>query len=159
VSFTIYPAIDLRAGKVVRLIEGDPARMTSYSDDPAQTVRQWLSLGARWLHVVNLDGAFSENDSANQMALRGILEVAKEFGAQIQFGGGMRSAPDIQRALDLGVSRIVLGTIAIRQPDVVLDVLRNALPGEATEQQRVAGQSVVLPQHSQSRQSQFRRRL
>jgi phosphoribosylformimino-5-aminoimidazole carboxamide ribotide isomerase len=124
VSFTIYPAIDLRAGKVVRLIEGDPARMTSYSDDPAQTVRQWLSLGARWLHVVNLDGAFSENDSANQLALRAILRAAKEFDAHIQFGGGMRSAPDIQRALDLGVSRVVLGTIAIRQPDVVREALQ-----------------------------------
>ena len=53
-SFTIYPAIDLREGKVVRLKEGDPARMKAYSDDPAQTARHWLSIGARWLHVVNL---------------------------------------------------------------------------------------------------------
>jgi phosphoribosylformimino-5-aminoimidazole carboxamide ribotide isomerase len=124
VSFTIYPAIDLRTGKVVRLKEGDPARMTSYSDDPAQTARQWLSLGARWLHVVNLDGAFGENDSANQLALRAILKVAKEFGAQTQFGGGLRSVNDIQRAFDLGVDRTVLGTIAIQQPKVIREALQ-----------------------------------
>ena len=57
-TFTVYPAIDLRGGKVVRLKEGDPARMTSYSDDPAETAQRWLSIGASWLHVVNLDGAF-----------------------------------------------------------------------------------------------------
>ena len=56
--FTIYPAIDLRGGKVVRLKEGDPARMTSYSDDPAETAKRWIDAGAAWLHVVNLDGAF-----------------------------------------------------------------------------------------------------
>jgi phosphoribosylformimino-5-aminoimidazole carboxamide ribotide isomerase len=123
-SFTIYPAIDLRAGKVVRLKEGDPARIKSYSDDPAQTARRWLGMGARWLHVVNLDGAFSESDSANQFALRAILKVGKEFGAQIQFGGGLRSVDHVQRAMDLGISRVVLGTIAIKQQDVVTAVLQ-----------------------------------
>ena len=123
-SFTIYPAIDLRAGKVVRLQEGDLTRLTSYGDDPAQTARRWLSPGARWLHVVNLDGAFSENDSANQLALRAILTTAKEFGAQIQFGGGLRSSDDIQRAIDLGIGRAVLGTIAIKQPAVVAEALQ-----------------------------------
>jgi phosphoribosylformimino-5-aminoimidazole carboxamide ribotide isomerase len=123
-SFTVYPAIDLRAGKVVRLKEGDPARMTSYSDDPTQTARRWLSLGVRWLHVVNLDGAFGENDSTNRSALSAIADAAKEFGAQIQFGGGLRSVDDIQHAIDLGISRVVLGTIAIQQPDVVVQALQ-----------------------------------
>ena len=122
-SFTIYPAIDLRAGKVVRLKEGDPTRMTSYNDDPAQAARRWLQMGAHWLHVVNLDGAFGENDSLNQDALSKISAAAKEFGAQIQFGGGLRSVDDIQRAVDLGVARVVLGTIAIRQPEVVVETL------------------------------------
>ena len=122
-SFIIYPALDLRAGKVVRLKEGDPARMTSYSDDPAQTARRWLSLGARWLHVVNLEGAFSQNDSLNRFALSAISAVAKEFGAQIQFGGGLRSIDDVQRAIDLGISRVVLGTLAIKQPEVVKTAL------------------------------------
>jgi phosphoribosylformimino-5-aminoimidazole carboxamide ribotide isomerase len=123
-NFLIYPAIDLRAGKVVRLQEGDPARLTSYSDDPARIARRWLTMGARWLHVVNLDGAFSESDSANQFALRAILKVAKEFDAQIQFGGGLRSGDDIQRTIDLGVSRVVLGTIAIKQQAVVAKALQ-----------------------------------
>jgi phosphoribosylformimino-5-aminoimidazole carboxamide ribotide isomerase len=123
-SFTIYPAIDLRAGKVVRLQEGDLTRLTSYSDDPAETAQRWLSGGARWLHIINLDGAFSESDSANQLALRAILKTAKEFGAQIQFGGGLRSSEDIGRAIDLGISRVVLGTIAIKQPAVVSEALQ-----------------------------------
>jgi phosphoribosylformimino-5-aminoimidazole carboxamide ribotide isomerase len=124
VSFTVYPAIDLRSGKVVRLKEGDPARMTSYSDDPAQTARQWLSLGAKWLHVVNLDGAFGESDSANRKALDSILQVAREFNASVQFGGGMRSLSAVENAIDLGVSRVVLGTIAIEEPQVVEDALK-----------------------------------
>jgi len=124
-SFIIYPAIDLRGGKVVRLKEGDPARMTSYSDEPAQTAYRWLSLRAHWLHVVNLDGAFGEDDSVNQSALRAILKVANEFGAKVQFGGGMRSVDDIRSALDLGLSRVVLGTVAIHQPEVVKEALRS----------------------------------
>src|SRR5215510_8255705 len=107
-SFTIYPAIDLRGGMVVRLKEGDPARMTSYSEEPAQTAYHWLSLRAKWLHVVNLDGAFGDNDSANQLALRAILKAANEFGVKVQFGGGLRSVDDIQHALDLGLTRVVL---------------------------------------------------
>jgi phosphoribosylformimino-5-aminoimidazole carboxamide ribotide isomerase len=114
-SFTVYPAIDLRAGKVVRLKEGDPARMTAYSDDPAETARRWLDAGAGWLHVVNLDGAFGENDDANRWALEQILTL----GAQVQFGGGMRSLYAIEQAVELGVSRVILGTIAIEQPEVV----------------------------------------
>src|ERR1700690_3624353 len=117
-SFTIYPAIDLRGGKVVRLKQGNPAHMTTYSDAAAETAQRWLTTGANWLHVVNLDGAFGEKDAANRSALETILIVAKSFGAQVQFGGGMRSLDDISRVLDLGVSRAVLGTIAIEQPEI-----------------------------------------
>ncbi len=123
-SFTIYPAIDLRSGKVVRLKEGDPARMTAYSDDPAEMARRWLGAGVHWLHVVNLDGALGESDNANRSALESILKVVNSFGAQVQFGGGMRSLDTIERAIDMGVSRAVLGTIAIEQPDVVANALR-----------------------------------
>lgn len=118
-SFEIYPAIDLRGGKVVRLKEGDPARMTAYSDDPAQTARRWLEAGANWLHIVNLDGAFGENDDANRAALRSIAEL----GRRVQFGGGIRSLDAIERALSFGVSRAVLGTIAVEQPDVVKEAI------------------------------------
>lgn len=114
-SFTIYPAIDLRGGKVVRLKEGDPAHLTAYSDDPAETARRWLDAGANWLHVVNLDGAFGESDAANRSALDAILKL----GAQVQFGGGIRSLAAVERAIELGVSRVILGTLAIEQPDVV----------------------------------------
>lgn len=119
-SFTVYPAIDLRAGKVVRLKEGDPAQQTDYSDDPTTVVQRWLHAGADWLHVVNLDGAFGENDQANHSALKSILE----FASKVQFGGGIRSLDVIERALDLGVDRVVLGTVAIENPGVVADAIR-----------------------------------
>ncbi len=117
--FTIYPAIDLRGGKVVRLKEGDPARMTSYSDDPAEMAKRWIDAGSTWLHVVNLDGAFGESDNVNRAALESILKL----GACVQFGGGMRSLESIEAALSLGVSRVVLGTIAIEKPEIVRDAL------------------------------------
>jgi phosphoribosylformimino-5-aminoimidazole carboxamide ribotide isomerase len=118
-AFTIYPAIDLRAGRVVRLKEGDPARQTVYGEDPNQMAIHWLKAGAQWLHVVNLDGAFGETDSANQLALRSILKAGKQFEAQIQLGGGIRSMLQIEQLLDMGVSRVVLGTVAIEQPQLV----------------------------------------
>jgi phosphoribosylformimino-5-aminoimidazole carboxamide ribotide isomerase len=119
VSFTIYPALDLRGGKVVRLQEGDPARMTAYRDDASEMARRWLDAGARWLHVINLDGAFGESEDSNRSALEAILKL----GARVQFGGGLRSLDAITQAFDLGVSRVVLGTIAIEHPNVVADAL------------------------------------
>ena len=123
-TFTVYPAIDLRAGHVVRLKEGDPGRKTTYSDNPAEVARQRLEVGAHWLHVVNLDGAFDENDRTNQAALRGILHIAEKFNAHVQFGGGIRSMEMVEQALSLGSSRVVLGTIAVEQPQLVADILK-----------------------------------
>jgi phosphoribosylformimino-5-aminoimidazole carboxamide ribotide isomerase len=113
----VYPAIDLRNGQVVRLQEGDPNRQTTFSGDPIATAEKWLSQGATWLHVVNLDGAFG-TDSPN---LSIVAQLAKL--TNVQFGGGLRSAQHIQQAIDLGVARVVLGTIAIQQPQIVLDAL------------------------------------
>jgi phosphoribosylformimino-5-aminoimidazole carboxamide ribotide isomerase len=118
-NFTIYPAIDLRGGRVVRLKEGDPDRMTVYSDDPVETVQRWLKDGAEWVHVVNLDGAFGVKDAENRLALEEMLAS----GAKIQFGGGMRSLDGIERAIKLGVSRVVLGTIAVEHPEIVAAAL------------------------------------
>ncbi len=122
--FTLYPAIDLRGGRVVRLQQGDPSRETRYADDPAAVARRWLRQGARWLHVVNLDGAFGEQDAANRAALRAVLGEAAAHDAQVQFGGGLRSLEAVEQALALGVSRVVLGTLAARQPEAVAEALR-----------------------------------
>jgi len=114
-SFTVYPAIDLRGGKVVRLQEGDPLRQTAYSADPAETARRWLAAGAEWIHVVNLDGAFGESDDVNLTALEKILQC----GAKVQFGGGLRSLDALKRVFELGVARAVLGTAAVEDPALV----------------------------------------
>ncbi len=121
--FTIFPAIDLRQGQVVRLKMGDPSRQTVYSDDPAHTAGRWLGAGARWLHVVNLDGAFNETDSKNQKALKQILRVANEYGANVQFGGGLRSSAAIDQALGFGVTRVVLGTIVVENRPILEEAL------------------------------------
>jgi len=116
----VYPAIDLRGGKVVRLKEGDPTRATFYSNVPIDVARRWLDAGASWLHTVNLDGAFGESDNANRSALESILKL----GVKIQFGGGLRSLDAIENAIALGLSRVVLGTIAIEKPDMVSDAIK-----------------------------------
>jgi phosphoribosylformimino-5-aminoimidazole carboxamide ribotide isomerase len=117
----IYPAIDMRGGQVVRLRQGDPNAQTTFASDPAQAARRWLAEGARWLHVVNLDGAFSsEPAQANLAALERILALP---GAQVQFGGGVRSLDGIAQALHKGAARVVLGTVAIRSPEIVREAI------------------------------------
>ncbi len=118
-KFTVFPAIDLRGGKVVRLAQGDPDRQTTYGDDPAFWAEKWLSAGARWLHIINMDGAFEANDSANQSALEIILKTAERFNAKIEFGGGIRERVNVEAALDLGVARVFLGTATVKNPDLV----------------------------------------
>jgi phosphoribosylformimino-5-aminoimidazole carboxamide ribotide isomerase len=116
----IYPAIDLRQGRVVRLVEGDPGRETEYGTDPQAVAERWREAGAAWIHVVNLDGAFGEAGEANLQALEGL--VATE--ARVQFGGGLRSADALRRALDMGVERVVIGTAAVLDPELVSTALR-----------------------------------
>ncbi|MBK6711748.1 MAG: 1-(5-phosphoribosyl)-5-[(5-phosphoribosylamino)methylideneamino]imidazole-4-carboxamide isomerase [Chloroflexi bacterium] len=117
--FTIYPAIDLRNGRVVRLQYGDPNKQTVFSDDPAAMGRQWLAAGAEWLHVVNLDGAFDEAGAANWAALPQLTRL----GAQVQFGGGIRALADVARALDAGAARVILGTTAVENPALVAEAI------------------------------------
>ena len=116
----IYPAIDLRGGQVVRLKEGDPNRQTIFSADPLRTAKQWIDAGAQWIHMVNLDGAFS---TANNNGA--ILEAVSHLSIPIQFGGGLRSLEDIQRAFDQGATRVVLGTVAIQNPEIVQQAVEN----------------------------------
>jgi len=122
--FIIFPAIDLRGGQVVRLKEGDPLRQTNYSPDPAQVARRWIEAGARWLHVVNLDGAFDQPDLANRRALEAILQTATQSSVKVQFGGGLRSLEAVSAALQAGVDRVILGTLAVEQPEVLAEALR-----------------------------------
>jgi phosphoribosylformimino-5-aminoimidazole carboxamide ribotide isomerase len=114
----IYPAIDLRGGKVVRLKEGDPNRQTVFSDDPVATAQHWIDEGATWLHIVNLDGAF--DDANNNEA---ILKQIAKLNAKIQFGGGLRSATAIVRAMDDGADRVIVGTSAVQQPEIVIEAI------------------------------------
>jgi phosphoribosylformimino-5-aminoimidazole carboxamide ribotide isomerase len=118
-TWNIYPAIDLRQGRVVRLMQGDPDRETQYADDPLHVARRWQAAGTRWLHVVNLDGALDEvlyeRRHQNLVALERILST----GLKVQFGGGMRDLDSIRQALDLGVSRVVIGTAAVENPALV----------------------------------------
>ena len=122
----IFPAIDLRSGKVVRLRQGEANAQTTYSDQPVRVARQWVDEGACWLHVVNLDGAFGADSRGqgtgdrNIEALRGILE---SVGVRIQFGGGLRSLDGIAEVFEMGVARVVLGTLAIECPQSVREAL------------------------------------
>jgi phosphoribosylformimino-5-aminoimidazole carboxamide ribotide isomerase len=122
-TFTIYPAIDLRQGKVVRLLGGDPDRQTTYSTDPRHTAERWIQLGAGWLHVVNLDAAFDEEDTPNRAALSRIIQTARSTGCKVQFGGGLRSLKAIDQALFVGVDRVVVGTLAALQPALLKQAL------------------------------------
>jgi phosphoribosylformimino-5-aminoimidazole carboxamide ribotide isomerase len=117
----VYPAVDLRRGRVVRLLQGDPDQETEYASDPLHVARRWQEAGAEWVHIVNLDGAFDERSAANLRALECILRSVT--GLQVQFGGGLRDLASIRRALDLGASRVVLGTAAVENPALVDDAL------------------------------------
>ena len=114
----IYPAIDLRGGKVVRLRKGDPERQTVYSNNPVDTALKWIDQGAEWIHMVNLDGAF---DFANQN-LR-ILESVARLDIKLQFAGGVRDKNAMRTALDCGASRLMIGTLAVQNPDALLDAV------------------------------------
>jgi phosphoribosylformimino-5-aminoimidazole carboxamide ribotide isomerase len=127
-KFTIFPAIDLRKGQVVRLRQGDPNQQTNYSSDPEMIARKMLEQGAEWLHVVNLDGAFGDSSSANLLALTRILRAARDNHANVQFGGGMRSIAQVKEAFDSGVSRVILGSMAIKDPEWVRALVRDFGP-------------------------------
>lgn len=114
-DFIVFPAIDLRDGQVVRLSQGKGEQQTVYGDSPAQTALEWMHQGAKWLHVVNLNGAFGEQTTKNEAAIRKVVEAA-DGDVKIQLGGGIRTIEQIKAVLALGVSRIVLGTAVIENP-------------------------------------------
>ncbi len=108
----LYPAIDVRGGNAVRLLRGDYERETVYDADPADAARHWAEGGARYLHVVDLDGA-REGQPAN---LAAIAAIAAAVEVPVQVGGGLRDAGAIEAALGAGAARVVLGTAALRDP-------------------------------------------
>src|SRR5258708_36690452 len=111
----LYPAIDLKGGACVRLVRGEMASATVFNTDPAAQARDFAALGFAWLHVVDLDGAFA-GGSVNGNAVRAIRRAVD---LKIQLGGGIRERAAIDAWLDLGIDRVVLGTVALRNPELV----------------------------------------
>lgn len=112
----LYPAIDIRAGRVVRLSQGDAARETSYHDDPVAQAEAFVAAGARWIHVVDLDRAFGAGEN---LSVIGQVAVRTQGRVRLQVGGGIRSLDALKAVRDLGASRIVLGTAAVIDPQFV----------------------------------------
>ena len=123
----LIPAIDLKDGRCVRLRQGDMDDATVFSDDPAATARRWRELGARRLHLVDLNGAFA-GKPRNESAIRSILH---EVGAQmpVQIGGGIRDLDTIERYLDAGIAYVIIGTAAVKNPGLLHDAC-SAFPGQ-----------------------------
>ena len=121
---TLYPAIDLKEGRCVRLRRGEMGQATIYADDPAAQAQRFMEVGCHWLHVVDLDGAFA-GKSVNTVAVRAILAAVS---IPIQLGGGIRDLAAIEAWLDAGIARVILGSAAAKNPTLVRDACR-AHPG------------------------------
>jgi phosphoribosylformimino-5-aminoimidazole carboxamide ribotide isomerase len=116
----LYPAIDLKNGQCVRLVQGDMARATVFNADPADQARAFAAQGFRWLHLVDLDGAFAGR-AANAPAVEAVLAT---LTIPAQLGGGIRDAAAIDFWLDKGIARVILGTVALRAPQIVREACR-----------------------------------
>ena len=114
----VIPAIDLKNGLCVRLLQGRKSELTVYNEDPIAVARAFAAAGAEMIHVVDLDGAFNEVESPNRAVVRRIIEAVD---VPIEFGGGVRSLDDVQQLCDAGVAHVVLGTVAAEAPGKVKD--------------------------------------
>jgi phosphoribosylformimino-5-aminoimidazole carboxamide ribotide isomerase len=119
-SFTIYPAIDMRGGNCVRLLQGDYAQETIYSHSPFDMASSFAAQGAEWIHMVDLDGA-KDGKRVND---RFVMEAVKKLSVKVQIGGGIRSEEDIVHYLDGGVDRVIIGSIAVSNPDFAIEMIR-----------------------------------
>jgi phosphoribosylformimino-5-aminoimidazole carboxamide ribotide isomerase len=124
VCMVLFPAVDLKGGRCVRLWQGQMQAETVYSDDPLAMAQGWVAQGATWLHVVDLDGAV-EGEPRNVSAIE---RIVKSVPVPVQVGGGMRSVRRIEHYLELGVARVILGTLAVEQPQVTAEICRR-FPG------------------------------
>jgi len=120
----IYPAIDLRGGRVVRLTEGKFDQEKTYGDDPLAVAREFAAAGATWLHVVDLDGA--RDPAKRQTAL--VQQLARESGLRVQTGGGIRDGAQVAGLLEAGAQRVIVGSLAVKQPGLVCDWLKQFGP-------------------------------
>lgn len=114
-SFTVYPAIDVRAGAVVRLAQGDYDRQTHYGDDPFALARAYADAGAAWLHLVDLDAARDGGYALDRLLKR----IKSDTRLRVQTGGGIRREADAQRLFDAGADRVVIGSLAVAEPDCI----------------------------------------
>jgi phosphoribosylformimino-5-aminoimidazole carboxamide ribotide isomerase len=121
----VIPAIDLKDGKCVRLLQGKKEEVTVYSDDPAAMAKRWIDLGARLLHVVDLDGAFT----GEQRNIDKIRDIRRAIHMPIQLGGGIRNIKRIENLINLGVDRTIIGTSAAENPDMVKEACEK-FPGK-----------------------------
>jgi phosphoribosylformimino-5-aminoimidazole carboxamide ribotide isomerase len=115
----LYPAIDIRGGRCVRLIEGDFDRETTYDSDPSLAARRWVEAGAEWLHVVDLDGAV-EGRPINGAA---VAQIRAAVEVPIELGGGLRHLTDLDDAFGAGIDRAILGTVALRDPELIISAV------------------------------------
>lgn len=115
----VIPAIDLHRGRCVRLYQGDPERETVYGNNPVEVARQWEQLGAKMLHLVDLDGAFTGHSKNAKV----ICSIGEKVHIPLQLGGGIRSGEAVEKAISAGVSRVILGTIAIEQPELAQKIV------------------------------------
>jgi phosphoribosylformimino-5-aminoimidazole carboxamide ribotide isomerase len=135
----LYPAIDLRGGKAVRLLRGDYAAETVYSDDPVAVARSFEAAGARWIHVVDLDAARS--GEAGNLDL--VAAVAKSVTCAVETGGGVRSVEAAERLIAAGVARVVVGTAAVERPELVTE-LAARFPGQVAVGLDARGRQVAV---------------
>lgn len=118
-SIQVYPAIDMKGGKCVRLYQGDYEQETIYGDSPFDMAKKFANEGAAWIHLVDLDGAKDgEKIHANE-----VIRIAKELPVSVQIGGGIRSKEDVSYYLNNGVTRVIIGSLAISQPELVAQLL------------------------------------
>ncbi|BAU26612.1 1-(5-phosphoribosyl)-5-[(5-phosphoribosylamino)methylideneamino] imidazole-4-carboxamide isomerase [Aneurinibacillus soli] len=118
-SFIIYPAIDIRGGKCVRLLQGDYNQETVYGDSPLDMAKQWATQGAQWVHLVDLDGAKAGQPVNHEV----VCEIARTLDVPVQIGGGLRRMEDVERYIESGVARVILGTAAIQDQPFAEQVL------------------------------------
>jgi phosphoribosylformimino-5-aminoimidazole carboxamide ribotide isomerase len=119
-SFTIFPAIDMKGGKCVRLLQGDYNQETIYGDSPFGMAKQFSEQGSEWIHMVDLDGA-KDGKRVNDTY---VIQVANELNVKVQIGGGIRSEQDIVHYLENGIERVIIGSIAVSNPSFAIEMLR-----------------------------------